>query len=135
MNCDLLLHQVLFESSIPCCTFSTPSVSPFDWKYTLAHCLIYGVHYKVRRIERMMNIFLIWFPIKWIRRTQYITSIGLFYKNWGFYLEGVWLWRISGGCSKEMMGPCWIYIWGIIWYYQQIGERTAICKGYYTCLI
>jgi hypothetical protein len=23
------------------------------------------------------------------RRTQYITSIGLFYKNWGFYLDGV----------------------------------------------
>jgi len=22
---------------------------------------------------------------------QYITPIGLFYKNWGFYLEGVWL--------------------------------------------
>ena len=25
---------------------------------------------------------------KWIRRSQYITSIGLFYKNRGFYLEG-----------------------------------------------
>ena len=25
----------------------------------------------------------------WIRRTQYIPSIGLFYKNVGFYLEGV----------------------------------------------
>ena len=23
-------------------------------------------------------------------------SIGLFYTNWGIYLEGVWLWRISG---------------------------------------
>jgi len=32
--------------------------------------------------------------------TQYITSIGLFYKNVGIYLEGVWLWRISGGQSK-----------------------------------
>ena len=32
-----------------------------------------------------------------ILKTQYITSIGLFYKNMGFYLEGVWLWRISGG--------------------------------------
>jgi len=28
--------------------------------------------------------------------------------------------------------PCWNDIWGIIWYYQQIGERTAICEGYYT---
>jgi len=25
-------------------------------------------------------------------------------QEWGFYLEGVWLWRISGGCSQEMMG-------------------------------
>ena len=24
---------------------------------------------------------------KWFRRTKYITSIGLFYKNVGFYLE------------------------------------------------
>jgi len=32
-----------------------------------------------------------------IIRSQYITSIGLFYKNVGFYLEVVWLWRISGG--------------------------------------
>ena len=30
-------------------------------------------------------------------KKQTITSIGLFYKNVGFSLEGVWLWRISGG--------------------------------------
>ena len=35
--------------------------------------------------------------------TQYITSIGLFYKKVGFYLEVVWLWRISGGYSPRMM--------------------------------
>jgi len=29
------------------------------------------------------------FPIRWFRRTQYVTSIGLFYKNRGFNLEGV----------------------------------------------
>jgi len=23
-----------------------------------------------------------WVPIRWFRRTQYITSVGLFYKNW-----------------------------------------------------
>ena len=28
----------------------------------------------------------------------------MFYKNVGFFLEGVWLWRISGGYSQEMMG-------------------------------
>ena len=26
---------------------------------------------------------------KWFRRTQYITSIGLFYKKMEFYMEGV----------------------------------------------
>jgi hypothetical protein len=26
--------------------FPTHPVSPFDWKHTLTHCLIYGVHYK-----------------------------------------------------------------------------------------
>ena len=35
-------------------------------------------------------------------KSQYITSIGLFYNNWGFYLDGVWLWRISGG----LLGEC-----------------------------
>jgi len=29
-------------------------------------------------------------------KKQTITSIGLFYNNVGFYLEGVWLWRICG---------------------------------------
>jgi len=28
----------------------------------------------------------------------------VFTRMWGFYLEGVWLWRISGGYSQEMMG-------------------------------
>ena len=49
---------------------------------------------------------------------QDISSIGRFYKNEGFYLEGVWLWRISGGdkttaplysTSKnnmEQLNPC-----------------------------
>ena len=44
------------------------------------------------------------FLIDYFRETQNITLIGLFYKNWGFHLEGVWLWRISGGYSQEMMG-------------------------------
>ena len=43
---------------------------------------------------RMMSRCFNWFPIGGYRRTQYITSIGLFYKNWGFYLE-VFL----GGCN------------------------------------
>jgi len=39
--------------------------------------------------------------------TQYITSIGLFYKNRRFYLEGVWLWRISGGGQSHN----WVCDW------------------------
>ena len=39
--------------------FSNHLVSPFDWKYTLAHCLIYGVHYntssEVRFIQMNQN--------------------------------------------------------------------------------
>ena len=41
-----------------------------------------------RRIEMIMSIYFTWFPIGGYRRTQYITLIGLFYKNRGFYLEG-----------------------------------------------
>ena len=33
-----------------------------------------------RKRERMMSICLTWFPIGGFRGTQYITSIGLFYK-------------------------------------------------------
>jgi len=33
-----------------------------------------------------------------------ISSLGIFYKNWGFYLQGVWLWRIGVGYSQKMMG-------------------------------
>jgi len=34
-----------------------------------------------------------WFSYKWIRRTKYIPSISLFYKNEGFYLE-----ELGQGC-------------------------------------
>ncbi len=34
-----------------------------------------------------MSICFIWIPFGGFRVTQYITSIGLFYKNWGIYLE------------------------------------------------
>jgi len=36
---------------------------------------------------------------KWFRRTQYITSIGLFYKNWEVFGR-VLIWRIVGGCKR-----------------------------------
>ena len=54
---DFSLHQVLLELSITCCIFSAHSVSPFDWKYTLAHCLISGVHYKVRKLREWWVFF------------------------------------------------------------------------------
>jgi len=44
-----------------------------------------------RRTERMMSICLTWFPIGRFRRNQYITSIGLFYKNMGRLWRCVWL--------------------------------------------
>ena len=47
---------------------------------------------KKRIKDEMSKIFvhLFLYTIGWFdRRIQYITSIGLFYKNWGFYLEGV----------------------------------------------
>ena len=40
---DLLLHQVLFEPSIPCGTILCQfCISFFNWEYTVAHCHIYG---------------------------------------------------------------------------------------------
>ena len=43
-----------------------------------------------RNMEKMMSICLTWFPFWWIRRTQYITSICLFFKEVGrLWLEGV----------------------------------------------
>ena len=40
-------------------------------------------------------------------------SQGVFYKKRVFYLEGVWLWRISGGYSQGVMGLT-LAIWGSI---------------------
>jgi len=44
----------------------------------------------------MMNECFIWFPYKWFRITQYITSIGLDYKEVGS------LWRVSD--CEELVG-------------------------------
>jgi len=37
-----------------------------------------------RSKERIISRCFTWFPNWWFRRTQYITSIGLFYKEVGF---------------------------------------------------
>ena len=42
-----------------------------------------------RKRERIIGICLTWFPIGSYRRTQYITSIGLFYKEVGILLGGL----------------------------------------------
>jgi len=47
----------------------------------------------------------------YIQVTQYITSIGLFYKKLGSLWRGVWLWRISGGYLQEMM---WVTLRGVL---------------------
>jgi len=52
----------------------------------------------------IVSICFTWFSIGGYMSIQYITSIGLFYKNWGFYLGGVWLWRISGGTHRRWWG-------------------------------
>ena len=44
------------------------------------------------------------FPIRGFRITQYITSIGLFYKNMGYNLDGVWL-------CEELVGVTWSCVW------------------------
>ena len=53
---------------------------------------------------RRMSRYFTWVPNWFVKRIQYITSIGLNYKNRGFYLESVWLLGISGSYSQEMMG-------------------------------
>jgi len=47
------------------------------------------VELKRRRIERRMSRCFTWFPIGGYRRTQYIPSIGLFYKKWERLRRGV----------------------------------------------
>jgi len=33
-----------------------------------------------------------------------ISSLGVFYKNWGFYLEGVWQWSLVGVTHRRWWG-------------------------------
>jgi hypothetical protein len=42
----------------------------------------------IRNTEKIMSICLTWFPIGGYRRTQYITSISLFYNEVGVLLGG-----------------------------------------------
>ena len=50
-----------------------------------------------RRIEmRMMSICFTWVPISGSEEPNIYHDLGCFTRMWGFYLEGVWLWRISG---------------------------------------
>jgi len=44
---------------------------------------------------------------------QYITSIGLFYKNWGCYLEGVWLLAQFGEAFLKEMGTKVAQVWNL----------------------
>ena len=52
----------------------------------------------IRNVEKMISRFFTWFPIYWFRRTQYITSFGLFYKNEG---------RLLGGCPTCVVEIVW----------------------------
>ena len=58
-----------------------------------------------RSIEmRMMSRCFTWFPIGVLGEPYIYHDSGVFYKHWGFYLESVWLWRISGNYPQEMVG-------------------------------
>ena len=68
--------------------------------------LIVRLKQEIRKTNKNFFIFYSIPKVKyyWIRRTQYIPEFGWFYKKRGFYLEGVRLWRISGGYLQGMMG-------------------------------
>ena len=42
-----------------------------------------------RNMEKMMSICLTWFPISGLGEPNVYHNSGVFYKKWGFYLEGV----------------------------------------------
>jgi hypothetical protein len=46
-----------------------------------------------RRIERMMSRCITWFPIGVLGEPNIYHDLGVFYKNWGFYLE-----ELGQGC-------------------------------------
>ena len=47
------------------------------------------VKLKSRMIKRMMSICLTWFPVSGLGEPNIYHDSGVFYKNRGFYLEGV----------------------------------------------
>ena len=52
-------------------------------------------------------------PLVGFRRSQIVPKFWGFYKNWGFYLEGVWLWRVSGDYSHEIECSVLVEVAGI----------------------
>jgi len=46
--------------------------------------------------EKMMSICLTRFPISGLGKPKLYQNMWCFTRMWGFYLVGVWLWRISG---------------------------------------
>ena len=42
-----------------------------------------------RNTEEMMSICFTWFPISGLEEPKLYHDLGVFYKNWGFYLESV----------------------------------------------
>jgi len=55
----------------------------------------------------MMSRCFTWFPIGVLGEPNIYHDSGVFYKNVGIYLEGVWLWRISGGGQSHN----WVCDW------------------------
>jgi len=46
---------------------------------------------------------------KFVFIEHYLSILGGFNKKWGKIVEGIWLWRISGDYSQEMM---WLTLQG-----------------------
>ena len=86
----------------------------------------------------MIGRCLILFSIGGYRGNQYITSIGLFYKKMGFYLEGVWLAAVfplllTVSCSGEMTASKIPFPWQG----KPAGDKSlpACLKAEYICFI
>ena len=66
-------------------------VSVVDSSLSSLQEMIVRIKQEIRKTNKNFFIFYSIPKVKyyWIRRTQYIPELGLFYKNRGFYLEGV----------------------------------------------
>ena len=110
----LLFHTCMLLDHV----FYHPSIHPYTWfhfpKGIKHQYLVQTEGMKEEGLRGWWVDVSFGFLIGWFRRTQYITSIVLFYKNWRFYLEEV------SNC-EELVGVAhrgwWDWFYGFILYY------------------